>query len=154
MAPDDLAGLEAGDAWLPGAGWWIDPELTGSGALCAPASEAGIGVDLAPGQKIVVRGDRVTVPADTEETSMNREETADVVLDAPLVVRVELGAVSMTARDWATLGPGDVIEVGRRVAEPVVLRVAGREVARGELVNVEGELGVRIRELIDEASAS
>jgi flagellar motor switch/type III secretory pathway protein FliN len=72
----------------------------------------------------------------------------DAVLDSPVVVRVEVGAVSMSAREWAELAPGDVIETGRRIAEPVVLRVAGREVARGELVNLEGELGVRIRELV------
>jgi flagellar motor switch/type III secretory pathway protein FliN len=41
-----------------------------------------------------------------------------------------------------------VIETRHRIAEPVVLRIAGREVARGELVNIEGELGVRVRELL------
>ena len=74
--------------------------------------------------------------------------TSEVVLDAPLVVRVELGAVSMTASDWARLKPGDVIETGRRVAEPVLLRIAGRVVARGELCDVDGEVGVRVRELV------
>jgi flagellar motor switch/type III secretory pathway protein FliN len=70
------------------------------------------------------------------------------VLESPVVVRVEVGAVTLSAREWAELGPGDVIETGRRIADPVVLRVAGREVARGELVNLEGELGVRIREVV------
>ncbi len=75
------------------------------------------------------------------------QAAADAALDAPLVVRVELGVVTMTAREWARLRPGDVIETGRRIAEPVVLRIAGRAVAKGELVDIEGELGVRIREL-------
>ena len=72
--------------------------------------------------------------------------TSEVILDAPLVVRVELGAVTLTAREWASLGAGDVIALGRRVSEPIILRVAGVEVARGELVDIEGELGVRIRQ--------
>jgi flagellar motor switch/type III secretory pathway protein FliN len=72
---------------------------------------------------------------------------ANAVLDAPVVVRVEVGAVTLSAREWAELRPGDVIETGRRIADVVSLRVGGREVARGELVNVEGQLGVRIREL-------
>jgi flagellar motor switch/type III secretory pathway protein FliN len=72
----------------------------------------------------------------------------EAALEAPLVVRIEIGSVSMTARDWAALRPGDVIESGRRINEPVVLRVAGREVARGELVDVEGEIGVRVREIL------
>ncbi len=80
------------------------------------------------------------------------ETLSDVLLDAPLVVRIELGAVSMTAREWAGLGPGDVIETAQRVAEPVVLRVAGREVGRGELVNVDGQVGVRIQKLLGDRS--
>jgi flagellar motor switch protein FliM len=72
-----------------------------------------------------------------------------VLLETPIVVRVELGSISMTAREWARLGPGDVIETSQRIAEPVVLRVAGREVARGELVNVDGQVGVRIQKLYD-----
>lgn len=75
-------------------------------------------------------------------------------LDAPLVVRVELGSVSLSAREWAALEAGDVIETGQRVSEPVVLRCAGREVARGELVEVEGQVGVRITELVGAASPS
>jgi flagellar motor switch protein FliM len=47
-----------------------------------------------------------------------------------------------------------VIETGRRIAEPVTLRVAGQVVARGELVDVEGELGVRIRELFGRAEGA
>ena len=71
-----------------------------------------------------------------------------VVLDAPVVVRVEVGAVTLTAREWAAVRPGDVLETGVGLGEPVVLRVAGKEVARGELVSVDGELGVRILELV------
>jgi flagellar motor switch/type III secretory pathway protein FliN len=71
-----------------------------------------------------------------------------VLADALIVVRVELGQVSMTAREWAALRAGDIITTGRRIAERAVLRVAGREVARGELIDVDGELGVRIHELI------
>jgi flagellar motor switch/type III secretory pathway protein FliN len=58
-----------------------------------------------------------------------------------------VGSVTLTAREWAALSPGDVVETGLRIAGPVVLRVAGQEVGRGELVSVDGELGVRIRHL-------
>jgi len=99
-------------------------------------------VDIAPDQAMSERG---------EMTEANGDDTlTDAVLEAPVVVRVELAQVSMPASDWAKLRPGDVIETGQRLAEPVVLRVAGRAVARGELVDVDGELGVRIRELVGE----
>lgn len=70
--------------------------------------------------------------------------TVEVLEDAPVVVRVELGTVEMKAREWAELAPGDVVSLGRRVGDPAILRVGGVEVARGELVQVDGEYGVRI----------
>lgn len=72
------------------------------------------------------------------------EPTLEVLEDAPVVVRVELGVVEMKARDWAHLSPGDVVTLGRKLGDPAVLRIGGVEVARGELVQVDGEVGVRI----------
>jgi flagellar motor switch protein FliM len=100
---------------------------------------------------VVVGVETTRHDAEVKAMSGNQDDstaTSDVVLDAPLVVRVELGAVTLTAREWAALRPGDVIELGRRVSEPVVLRIAGILVAQGELVDIEGELGVRIREKV------
>lgn len=71
-------------------------------------------------------------------------ELAEIVGETPLMVRLELGALEMSAAEWAALKPGDVVQSGRRLDDPVVLRAGGREIARGELVDVEGELGVRI----------
>ena len=59
-------------------------------------------------------------------------------------LRVEVASVTLAARAWAALQPGDVVSLGRPLGDPVVLRVAGREIARGDLVDVDGELGVRI----------
>ena len=70
--------------------------------------------------------------------------TLEVLEDAPVVVRVELGAVEMKARQWAALSPGDVITLGRKLGDPAILRVGGVEIARGELVQVEGQYAVRI----------
>jgi flagellar motor switch/type III secretory pathway protein FliN len=78
---------------------------------------------------------------------MDHEAVADAVLEAPIVVRIEIGTVTLSAREWAGIRPGDVISAGQRIAEPAILRVGGREVARGELVNVDGELGVRIQRI-------
>jgi flagellar motor switch/type III secretory pathway protein FliN len=84
---------------------------------------------------------------EAEMTEAERDNTVlDAVGDVPVVVRVEIGEARMAARDWASLGRGDVITVGRRVGELVLLRVGGVPVARGELVNVDGEVGVRIAE--------
>ena len=150
----ELLGLELGGALLLGESASIGCDGMGQGVLVAPQGERGIGVELRSDGRLVV-GDaaeaRLTV--EREKSSESEAETlTDVLLDTPIVVRVELGAVSMTAREWAELGPGDVIETAQRIAEPVVLRVAGREVGRGELVNVDGQVGVRIQKLFDGGS--
>ena len=150
----DVARLGIGDVWLPGNGWTA--RLDGASAMLvgpavlAPASSArGIGVKLGDAGEIVVLGEK-TILLDVETTmaTTNQDQTAtsEVVLDAPLVMRVEVGAVTLSAAEWAALGTGDVIALGRRVSEPVLLRIAGAEIARGDLVDIEGELGVRIRE--------
>jgi len=76
--------------------------------------------------------------------AMTNTATLEVIEDAPVVVRVELGVVEMKAREWAALGTGDVIALGRRLGDPATLRVGGVDVAYGELVQVDGEYGVRI----------
>lgn len=150
-SPGELATLSVGDAWLPGEGLWMDGHAATRGALAAPRSERGIAVSFSPSGAVVVGDDLIELSLDAEG-NMGKDEVAgalaEAVLDSPIVVRVEVGAVSLSAREWAALRPGDVIETGRRINEPVVLRVAGREVARGELVEIDGELGVRVREVI------
>jgi flagellar motor switch/type III secretory pathway protein FliN len=48
---------------------------------------------------------------------------------------------------------GDVLGLGRRIGEPVVLRVGGLAIARGDLVEIEGEVGVRVIERIANMSS-
>jgi flagellar motor switch/type III secretory pathway protein FliN len=147
-----LADFVPGNAWFPGSGLWLSAHGEGKVVLAAASHDRGIAGTLSRDGRIVLRGESVQLLQDPGEpmsdTGKPDASLSDAVLDSPVVVRVEVGAVSLTAREWAELGPGDIIETGRRIAEPVILRVAGREVARGELVNLEGELGVRIRELV------
>ena len=75
---------------------------------------------------------------------IDKDALAQSIGETPVVVRVEVGSAQMSAREWAALGAGDVVALGKRIGDHVVLRVGGVEVARGELVDVEGEIGVRI----------
>jgi flagellar motor switch/type III secretory pathway protein FliN len=152
----DVGGLAVGDVWMPGEGWSVrraGEAIVGDVLLAAPAGERAFRARIAETGEIVVLGvDAARHDAEAKGmTDHDPGATSEVVLDAPLVVRVELGAVTMSAREWAELRPGDVVAVGRRIAEPVVLRIAGMVVARGELVDIEGELGVRIREPVKSA---
>ena len=79
---------------------------------------------------------------------MDEHEASPSLVEAlgeiPVVVRVEIGRVEMLAREWAAVGEGDVISLGHPVGQPVLLRVGSQVVARGDLVEVDGEVGVRV----------
>lgn len=146
---DELSLLAPGMAFFTGSGLWIDEARTGRAALVAPASDCGIEVHLQPGGKIVLGERSVTINHDGSKPAATSTETlADTLLEAPVVVRIEVGTVSLPAKDWAQQRPGDILETGQPLGADVTLRVAGKAIAKGELLNVEGELGVRITKLL------
>ena len=67
--------------------------------------------------------------------------------DLAVTLTVELGRVNLPLARLAELRAGDVIELARHGREPVDLSSNGRLVARGELVQVDTELGVRILQI-------
>jgi len=64
--------------------------------------------------------------------------------DAHLELTVQLGTTQLSLRQLAELVPGAIIPLGRPLAGPYEVHAGGRLVGRGELVDVDGELGVRI----------
>ncbi len=75
----------------------------------------------------------------------------EMILDIPLDVTVELGRVRMLIRDVLELSTGSVIELDRVAGEPVDLLVNGRLVAKGEVVVIEDNFGLRITEIVSPA---
>lgn len=140
----ELDALQVGDVWVPGEGAWVGRDTAlAAGLLAAPASERGLPIHVSGG-RIVLGAKAVLVFEELSSMSQEDSELTQIVGETPLCVRVELGSLEMSAAEWAALRPGDVVECGRRIEEPVVLRVGGREIARGELVEIDGEVGVRI----------
>jgi len=126
-------------------------------ALVPPRAEIGFAARVGDGGAVVLSGEIVDAPwsagslgddMDSNESGAqsSQKTMVDVLGDAPVVLRVEVGTCEMAARDWALVAKGDALSLGRRLGEPVVLRIAGAEVARGELVAIDGEIGVRIVE--------
>ena len=75
-------------------------------------------------------------------------EAAGLLEDITVAMVVELGRVMVSAADVVQLRPGQVIELSRAPGEPVDLVVDGKRVGKGELVEIDGELGVRILSLV------
>jgi flagellar motor switch/type III secretory pathway protein FliN len=69
--------------------------------------------------------------------------------DAHLELVVALGTTRLSLRELAELAVGQVVPLGRPLAGPYELRAGGRVLGRGELVDIDGELGVRVVSLGD-----
>lgn len=73
----------------------------------------------------------------------------DLLMDIPLEISVELGRVKMLVKDVVELGTGSIVEIDKAAGEPVDVMVNGRLVARGEVVVIEDNFGVRLTEILN-----
>ena len=80
--------------------------------------------------------------------AMQSQENISLIKDVPLEVTVELGRTSKSISDILDFAPGTIIELDRIAGEPVDVLVNGKMVARGEVVVIEENFGVRVTEII------
>jgi flagellar motor switch protein FliN len=73
----------------------------------------------------------------------------DLLMNVPLKITAELGTAKMLVQDILKLGTGSVVELDRLAGGPVDLLVNDKLVARGEVVAIDENFGVRITELIE-----
>jgi flagellar motor switch protein FliN/FliY len=74
--------------------------------------------------------------------------------DVPVELAVEIGRTRMTIGETLALGPGSIVSLNRLAGEPVDLLVNGRPIARGEVVVVDEEFGLRVTEIVSSGAAS
>lgn len=84
-------------------------------------------------------------------TSGSQPRSIDMLLDVKLQLTVELGRKDLTVKEALHLGPGSVIELDRIAGEPVDLYVNGKLIARGEVVVIDENFGVRVTEVVSPA---
>ena len=134
-----------------------DPPLTGEpNAPVGPlflvhrtddGGERRIAVTVDPGSTrgaVVVSGPLVHEPSPDPGSQPAMPSDADAPLDAPVTLTVELGRINLPVSRLADLKPGDVLPLNRHGREPVELTSNGRAVARGELILIDEELGLRV----------
>jgi type III secretion protein Q len=150
VAREDLAGLAAGDVVLFERFGVRDAR---GGPVTLRLGRGGFGARLDGDALTIVEEFRLNPGApsmDFDPSQKPDPASADELLrELPVEVVCELGRVTMSGRELIELRPGAVIPAGRPLSGPVDLTVGGRVVARGELVDVEGEIGVRIVQLCE-----
>ena len=95
----------------------------------ASAAAAGAGVERPAGERTMPR-------------------TLDLLMEVELPVSVSFGRAQLALKDVLKLSTGSIVELNRAISEPVEVIVNNCVIARGEVVVVEGNYGVRINEII------
>lgn len=85
---------------------------------------------------------------DTVDVSARVFNTLDLLLDVEMPVSVSFGRTQVRIQDILKLITGSIIELDRAISEPVEVIVNNCVIARGEVVVVEGNYGVRINEVM------
>jgi flagellar motor switch protein FliN len=75
-------------------------------------------------------------------------QSIGLLMHVPLHLTVELGSCTMPVADILKLGTGSVVELDRAANHPVNLLVNNRAIARGEIVAIDENFGLRITELL------
>ena len=76
----------------------------------------------------------------------------DMLHDVEMEVSAELGRTRMSVRELLSLSPGAIVELDRAAGSPADLLVNGRLIARGEVVVVDENFGIRVTEIISPGS--
>lgn len=84
----------------------------------------------------------------SEPAGRTEGRNIDLLMDVNLPIAIELGRTRMSIADILALGPGSVVELNKLAGEPVDLLVNQKVVARGEVVVIDENFGVRITQLM------
>ncbi len=133
----------------------ITPGPTGiASPLASPlASALASGVpDVAPAALGVPLdlGGAVVAP-DNVRSIIDGRRGIEMLHGVEMEVTVELGRTQMAVRDLLALAPGAVLALDRAAGSPADLLVNGRLIARGEVVVIDEDFGLRVTEILDQS---
>lgn len=88
------------------------------------------------------------IPALADAAAVLTSLGSSAVGDVRVQVTAVLGRTQMSVQELLELQPGKVVPIEKRIGEAVEIQVNGRLVARGEVVLVDGHLGVTMTEMV------
>jgi flagellar motor switch protein FliN/FliY len=81
-------------------------------------------------------------------------EGLDRLREVPVELACEIGRTQMTIGEAPALAPGSIVGLNRLAGDPVDLLVNGKPIARGEVVVIDEEFGLRITEIVGDSRAA
>lgn len=81
----------------------------------------------------------------------NEQRNLDLLMDIPLEVTVELGRTKRSIKEILELGQGSIVELDKLAGEPVDILVNQRLIAKGEVVVIDENFGVRVTDIVSQA---
>jgi flagellar motor switch protein FliN len=87
-------------------------------------------------------------PSEAPNQSVQGSKTLDLLLEVELPVSVSFGRAQLPLKDVIKLSTGSIVELNRSIIDPVEVIVNNCVIARGEVVVIEGNYGVRVTQII------
>lgn len=85
--------------------------------------------------------------------TLDNPANLDVLLDVPVNLTVQLGGCRMQMGDVLRLAAGSIVQLDKSADSPVELFVNGKCVARGEVVIVEDQFGIKVTEVLGQSAS-
>jgi flagellar motor switch protein FliN/FliY len=82
---------------------------------------------------------------------MQQKENIGIIMDVPLEISVELGRTHKKIKEILEFTPGTIIELNKLAGEPIDILVNGKFVAKGEVVVIDENFGIRITDIVNVA---
>lgn len=153
---EPLETVETVDDSPIGSSWQMEQEETQSKAH-------GIEENAAQGQAVVREQQRTIkqppiqvqqaqfASFDQPALSQNESNNLNMLLDIPLQVTVELGRTTRSVKEILEMSSGSIIELDKLAGEPVDILVNNRHIAKGEVVVIDENFGVRITDILSQS---
>jgi len=107
---------------------------------------------LADGEHQATFALQVNLPRPPAGGGGGQRGSLDLLRHVAMEVTVEIGRTRMTVQELLSLHPGEVVELDRAASAPADLLVNGTLIARGEVVVVDEDFGLRISEIVTDAA--
>lgn len=113
-----------------------------------PEGEAGVPEGEGAGAGVPVAKARFE-PLERTGAVGSNGENLDVIMDLELEISIQMGRTRMKVKDVLALSVGAIIELDKMVGEPMDIYANDRVIARGEVIVVDEDFGIRVTEIVN-----